>query len=173
MKLYNYSNLSETIEEAKKDRVEYEKNKDKNKLDRLKDELEQLEKRLKESGILDDWYNLQDVCNEYGISLDVHDEKEDPILGLVSYFKNDGEFGTDIDMGNRTRIFYGFCILSSGTFVWRASISSTSNRIKATERFATDEFKYDMEIKIIKKFFESYEEYRYIQLDRISKKISS
>lgn len=168
MKLYDYTNLSKTIAEAKKDKIDYEEHRERDRLSRLKNELVRLEDELAESGILEDWYNLQSVCEEHSVSLNVMDDWNGvEIRGPLSNFQKNGFFGIST-LQNRSKVFYGFYVGRHGELWWSFSKWNTDGLPESCEM---DEFRDDTKIEIVKNFLDTYEAYRFTQLSRISKKM--
>ena len=92
MKIYDYSNLLTTVRETNMKKIMAENERVLTK----RAALLQLELELKESCLLDDWYDLQKTCREADIRIMPYggwDElKKGPLMDDYRYFEDNGIF---------------------------------------------------------------------------------
>lgn len=167
MKIYDYSNLLTTVRETNVKKIMAENERVLTK----RAALLQLELELKESCLLDDWYDLQKTCREADIRIMPYggwDElKKGPLMDDYRYFEDNGMFMDCISSGSHWADYFGFTY-KDREFKWQIYHSTSSSLFRGVEDENTE---LDVKLKLIRLFMERYEEYRNIQLNRIYAKI--
>lgn len=168
MKMFDYSELIRVI-----DNVEIREEKERVMgILKLKERCEELETSLIESGILDDWNRLKELCARTKIRLCVSHLAEHSIgcvLGVGDFrycneYQDDGIFAKSMDNGGR----YGFVYESDRGIVWRIQFSFSFGGFNNNE----DELKYKTKIYLLETFRDTYEHYRDFQLKKIEDKFA-
>ena len=164
MKRYDYSGLIKVIGEIKTNQTKAINEELLSQKQRLAD----LENEAITSGMLEDWVQLKNTCRQVGIRLfpyggynSVVNKNEDNTSVLMnnSYFQDEGMFATSCGVH---RYNYGF-IYKDGSIVWQWwFIGKTVN-----DSFCSEKEEIATKISILKKFLDTYEEYREIQLQRV------
>ncbi len=156
MERYDYSNLLNAIgniktenEVALNDRLASRKN-----------ELAELTNKIEQSGILEDWYNLQQTCKKLDISLI-------PLSGynkFIGDYEEQGELRDCFDF--RDEGYYG----SSNLYTLSGFKPTSDFSVKWVLNginFSKEEQVIKRKITFLKEFEEKYEKYRDFQLKRI------
>ena len=164
MKRYDYSGLIKVIGEIKTNQTKAINEE----LLSQKQQLADLEHKVITSGMLEDWTELKRTCRQVGIRLFPYGgynpvtkshEKTQTVLMNDSYFQDEGMFATSCGVH---RYNYGF-IYKDGSIIWQWwFIGKTVN-----DSFCSEKEKIATKISILKKFLNTYEEYREIQLQRV------
>ena len=164
MKRYDYSGLIKVIGEIKTNQTKAINEE----LLSKKQQLADLENEVMTSGMLEDWTELKRTCRQVGIRLFPYggynsvvnkNEENTSVLMNDSYFQDEGMFATSCGFH---RYNYGF-IYKDGSIVWQWwFIGKTVN-----DSFCSEKEKIATKISILKKFLDTYEEYREIQLQRV------
>ena len=164
MKRYDYSGLIKVIGEIKTNQTKAINEELLSQKQRLAD----LENEVITSGMLEDWTELKRTCRQVGIRLFPYggynsvvnkNEENTSVLMNNSYFQDEGMFATSYGFH---RYNYGF-IYKDGSIVWQWwFIGKTVN-----DSFCSEKEKIATKMSILKKFLDTYEEYREIQLQRV------
>ena len=164
MKRYDYSGLIKVIGEIKTNQTKAINEE----LLSQKQQLADLENEVMTSGMLEDWTELKRTCRQVGVRLFPYggynsvvnkNEENTSVLMNDSYFQDNGMFATSCGFH---RYNYGF-IYKDGSIVWQWwFIGKTVN-----DSFCSEKEKIATKISILKKFLDTYEEYREIQLQRV------
>lgn len=176
MKLFDYSELVRVIDNVK---VREEKERVMGILS-LKEECETLEHSLIESGILDDWNRLKQLCAKAGVRLCVSHIGEHSIgyvLGVGDFaycnvYKDDGSIQKCMSSGSHWSDYYGFTYDPIKGIVWQISHTTSSYLFKGF-REGQDEEKYTTRIYLLETFRDTYEHYREFQLQKVEEKWQS
>lgn len=167
MKIYDYSNLLTAVRESNVKKIMAQNERVLTK----RAALLQLELELKESGILDDWYDLQKTCREADIRIMPYggwDElKKGPLMDDYRYFEDNGMFMDCISSGSHWADYFGFSY-KNREFRWKIIHKTSTIFFRG---FADENSEIDAKIRLIWLFLKRYEEYRNIQLQRIYVKI--
>lgn len=167
MKIYDYSNLLTAVRESNVKKIMAQNERVLTK----RAALLQLELELKESGILDDWYDLQKTCREADIRIMPYggwDElKKGPLMDDYRYFEDNGMFMDCISSGSHWVDYFGFSY-KNREFRWKIIHQTSTIFFRG---FADENSEIDAKIRLIWLFLKRYEEYRNIQLQRIYVKI--
>lgn len=174
MKMFDYSELIRVI-----DNVEIrEKQERDNNILKLKEECEELERSLIESGIFDDWYRLKQLCAKAGIRLCVScvgDGSMGVVLGVGGYgygsiYKDDGTIRKYMSSGSTWHDDYGFVYTPTEGIVWKVWHASNFHIFKG---FSNDKSKYETKMDMLATFRDTYENYRKFQLQKIEEKFAN
>ena len=164
MKRYDYSGLLKVIGEIKTNQTKAINEELLSKKQRLAD----LENEVITSGMLEDWTELKRTCRQVGIRLYPYggynsvvnkNEENTSVLMNNSYFQDEGMFATSCGFH---RYNYGF-IYKDGSIVWQWWFIGKP----VNDSFCSEKEKIATKISILKKFLDTYEEYREIQLQRV------
>ena len=164
MKRYDYSGLIKVIGEIKTNQTKAINEE----LLSQKQQLADLENEVMTSGMLEDWTELKRTCRQVGIRLFPYggynsvvnkNEENTSVLMNDSYFQDEGMFATSCGFH---RYNYGF-IYKDGSIVWQWWFIGKP----VNDSFCSEKEKIATKISILKKFLDTYEEYREIQLQRV------
>ena len=167
MKLFDYSELIRVI-----DNVEVREEKERmDGILALKEKCKELECSLIESGILDDWNRLKQLCAKANVRLCVSHLAEHSIgcvLGVGDFtycneYQDDGRFAKSMGNGGR----YGFVYESDRGIVWKIQFSFSFGGFNNE-----DELKYKTKIHLLETFRDTYECYRDFQLKKVEDKFA-
>lgn len=175
MKLFDYSELIRVI-----DNVEVREEREKVlEVLNLKEKSEKLERSLIESGILDDWNRLKQLCNRAKVRLCVSHLAEYSIgcvLGVGDFtycnlYNDDGSIKKFMSSGSSWRDDYGFIYRQDEGVIWKTWHTSTFHIF---DGFGENEkSKYETRIYMLETFRDTYEHYRMFQLQKIADKFES
>ena len=167
MKIYDYSNLLQAVRETNTNKIIAENNRIADK----KNTLSKLEMELKESGLLDDWYDLKRLCREANVRIMPYGGWDESQFGKLmedyEYSQDNGTFSQCMSSGSHWCDMFGFSY-KDREFRWK--IWHTTNSTLFTE-FENEDIEIGTKIKLIELFMERYEEYRSVQLQRIYTKM--
>jgi hypothetical protein len=175
MKLFDYSELIRVI-----DNVEIREEQERVMgILKLKERYKELERYLIESGILDDWNRLKQLCSKAKVRLCVSHIGEHSIgyvLGVGDFtycniYDDDGSIKKRMSSGSSWRDDYGFIYRQDEGIIWKTW--HTSN-FHIFDGFGEDEkSKYETRIYMLETFRDTYEHYRMFQLQKIEDKFGT
>ena len=178
MELYDYSLLLKTIKTINTNNMSLEADR----VDNLRTKLAILEKKLINSGILEDWYALSNVIKESGANgyarvnyakynaPKMHIEK---MKDNYIQFDSKARFQMVMSSGSSWSNYFGIDITkchNKGTLVWD-KWDGTINCYHGWSYFRDELSEYSTKIAIIEKIFEVYDEYRQHVLSVITEAI--
>lgn len=183
MKLFDYSELIRVI-----DNVEIREEREKAMaLVDLKERYRELKRTIIESGILDDWNRLKQLCSKADVRLCVSHQGDSSmgcVIGHPDGFKycsgyKDGEpiycnpkgiFGECVGSGSCGTDTFGFLYNTDRGIVWHLHHTTSQHYF---EWFKTEEDEYNTKIRLLETFRDTYEDYRNFQLKQIEKKFQA
>ena len=175
MELYNYENLIRVIGNVEK-REENEKLQG---LFSLKEKYFELEKNLIQSGILEDWVRLKELCRKAQVRLCVSHISSGSIgcvLGVGDFkyaniYDDNGRIKKLMSSGSHWSDYYGFYYdTKAHCLIWEFRHTTDYHSF---EYFKTEEEKYNTKIYLLEEFKNTYENYRKFQLMKIEEKFGS
>ena len=183
MKLFDYSELIRVIDNVE---IREEKEKAMALID-LKEKYRELKRTIIESGILDDWNRLKQLCLKADVRLCVSHQGDSSmgyVIGHPDGFKYCSGYSDGNNMYNNTNGMYCECVGSGscGTdmfgflydadkgITWRLCHSTSTHYF---EWFKTEEEEYNTKIRLLETFRDTYEDYRDFQLKKIEKKFET
>lgn len=171
MKIFDYSELIRVINnvEIREKREENIKNM------KIEEKYKMVEAKLISSGILEDWFNLKQVCRKANVRLCVAYRGESSI-GIVTGRKNyaycdiyadNGRIQTCMSSGSHWSDYYGFIYdKESHRLVWDTTHTTSYSNFHGFGPNREVE-KHLTRIKMMEIFMETYEDYREFQLKKI------
>ena len=175
MKLFNYDELVRVIGNVE-DREERERNND---LINLKEKYKTLKRTLIESGILDDWSRLKQLCAKANVRLCVSHQGKLSMGCVINHpedfkyckeYKDNGTFRECMSSGSSWSDYFGFFYTTETGFNWNIVHTSSYHGF---EWFKTEEDEYNTKIRLLETFKNTYENYRSFQLKKIEKKFEN
>ena len=177
MKLFDYSELIRVIDNVE-EREEKERNND---LINLKEEYKTLKRNIIESGILDDWYRLKQLCSKADIRLCVAQQGSDSIGRILEHpedcmycreYDDYGTFSRCMSSGSHWSDYFGFDYETNKDIIWKIRHTTNSRLFKG---FGTEDIEkeYQTKIQLLETFKNTYEDYRSFQLKKIEKKFEN
>jgi hypothetical protein len=175
MKIFDYSDLIRVINNVEL-REEQEKLVHQN---NLKQQYEDLEYELVMSDIFADWYNLQKLCKKAGIRLSVSNQGKTSMGYIMNHpesysyckeYKDDGLFCFCMSSGGHWSDYYGFKYDDEHGLHWLIQHSTKSFLFYG---FNSETEKYEIKIKLLNKFKETYEDYRNFILSKVDEKFKN
>ena len=167
MMIYDYNNLLKAVREIKTSKIIAENERTTSK----KNKLAKLELDLKSSGLLDDWYDLKQICKELRIRVMPYggwdEEQQGPLMDDYKYFDDSGMFLESKGPSSDWHNMFGFSY-KDREFKWRTAPLASPVRFYG---YDTEDAEIDAKIRLIKLFMSNYEEYKAIQLRRIYAKL--
>ena len=176
MKTYDYSELIRVIDNVK---IREDEEKVMHVLS-LKEKCQALECSLIESGILDDWNRLKQLCSKAGVRLCVShigDNSLGYVLGLGDYsyckeYKDDGAFMKCMSSGSSWSDYYGFVYKEAKGITWEIHHTTHSFSFNGFSE-KEERSKYETRIYLLETFRDTYEHYREFQLKKVEEKWGS
>ena len=174
MELYNYDDLIRVIGNVKS-REENEKLQE---LFSLKEKYFELEKNLIQSGILEDWVRLKELCRKAQVRLCVSHIGSGSIgyvLGVGDFkyaniYDDDGRIRKLMSSGSHWSDYYTFYYsVKNHCLVWEDRHTTSYHSFT---HFNTEEEEYNTKIYLLEEFKNTYENYRKFQLMKIEEKFS-
>lgn len=173
MKMFDYSELIRVIDNVE-DREEKERM---NGILTLKERYKELEHSLIESGILDDWNRLKQLCLKANVRLCVSHIGEYSIgyvLGVGDFkycnvYADNGMIRKCMSSGSHWSDYYGFTYAADKGIVWKIRHTTDSWHFNGFNE-GQDEEKYNIRIYLLETFRDTYEHYRKFQLMKIEER---
>ena len=146
----------------------------------LKEKYNALEQELIESGILDDWNRLKQLCTKAKVRLCVSHQSEHSIgyvLG-VGDFQYCGEYNDNgmirmlMSGGSSWSDYYGFTYEADKGVVWKVYHMTGYGHFNGFSE-AQEKEKYETRIYLLETFRDTYAHYREFQLKKIEEKFAS
>ena len=146
----------------------------------LKEKSEKLECSLIESGILDDWNRLKQLCTKAGVRLCVSHLAEHSIgcvLGVGDYtycniYDDQGRIKKLMSSGSTWGDYYGFVYNPNQGILWTSFHTTRPFGFKGFGE-NQEKAKYETRIYLLETFRDTYEHYRDFQLNKIAEKFES
>lgn len=173
MKMLDYSELIRVI-----DNVELREEKERVMgLLAIKERYMELERSLIESGILDDWNRLKQLCAKAKVRLCVSHIGNDSIgyvLGVGDFrycneYDDNGMIKMCMSSGSHWSDDYGFTYEADKGVVWKISHMTNTHWFNGFSAIH-DKEKYETKIYLLERFRDTYENYREFQLKKIEEK---
>ena len=173
MKMFDYSELIRVI-----DNVEIREEKERmNGIFALKERYKELEHSLIESGILDDWNRLKQLCLKANVRLCVSHIGKGSIgyvLGVGDFrycnvYADNGIIKKCMSSGSYWSDYYGFVYEPDKGIVWKKYHTTNTHFFEGFKE-GQDEEKYETKIYLLETFRDTYEHYREFQLMKIQEK---
>ena len=145
----------------------------------LKKRCNELEQELIESGILDDWNRLKQLCIKAGVRLCVSHQSEHSIgcvLGVGDFkycmeYDDDGKIQKLMSSGSSWGDYYGFTYEADKGVVWKTFHTTGYGHFNGFSE-AQEKGKYETRIYLLETFRDTYENYRKFQLMKIENKFA-
>ena len=176
MKMFDYSELVRVIGniEIREERERYEG------VLKLKERYTELERSLIESGILDDWNRLKQLCAKAKVRLCVSHQSDHSIgyvLGVGDFkycmeYDDYGKFTKRMSSGSSWHDEYGFTYEADKGIVWKVWHSSSFHIFDGFSEAQENE-RYETRIGLLETFRDTYENYRKFQLQKIEDKFAN
>lgn len=175
MKLFNYDELVRVIGNVE-DREERERNQE---IVNIKEQYINLKRDIINSGILDDWYRLKQLCSKADIRLCVSHQGSESMGRIIGHpedfkycqeYKDNGSFRKCMSSGSSWSDYFGFVYTTETGFNWNILHTSSYHGF---EWFKTEEEEYKTKILLLETFKNTYEDYRDFQLKKIEKKFEN
>ena len=173
MKMLDYSELIRVIDNVE---IREEKERVMGLLD-IKERYMELERSLIESGILDDWNRLKQLCAKAKVRLCVShigDSSIGCVLGIGDFrycneYDDDGMITMRMSSGGHWRDDYGFVYETDKGIVWKICHMTNTHFFDGFSE-AQEKEKYETKIYLLERFRDTYEDYREFQLKKIEEK---
>lgn len=176
MKMFDYSELIRVINNVEI-REEHEKVMG---VLKLKERYLELERSLIESGILDDWNRLKQLCSKAKVRLCVSHQSNDSmgyVLGVGDFrygsvYQDEGTISKCVSNGSYWSDYYGFVYDSAKGIIWKTTHTTSSHGFEGFNE-KQDEKMYLTRIELLESFRDTYENYRKFQLQKIEDKFAN
>ena len=177
MKLFNYDELVRVIGNVE-DREERERNQE---IVNIKEQYINLKRDIINSGILDDWYRLKQLCSKADIRLSVSHQGSESMGRIIEHpedfkycqeYKDNGFFCKCMSSGSHWSDYFGFDYETGKDISWKIYHTTNSRFFLG---FGTEDIKkeYQTKIQLLETFKNTYEDYRSFQLKKIEKKFEN
>jgi hypothetical protein len=175
MKMFDYSELIRVIDNVE---IREEKERVMGVL-KLEEKCRELERSLIESGMLDDWNRLKQLCAKAKVRLCVSHLGNASIgyaLGVGDFrycnvYDDNGQIRMCMSCGSHWSDDYGFTYEPDKGIVWRVSHSTSYWHFNGFSE-AQNADKYKTRISLLETFRDTYENYRKFQLQKIEEKFA-
>ena len=177
MKLFDYSELIRVI-----NNVEFREEREKTQeIMNIKEQYINLKKEIINSGILDDWYRLKQLCSKANIRLSVSHQGSESMGRIIGHsedfkycqeYKDNGLFCKCMSSGSHWSDYFGFDYETGKDMFWKIYHTTNSRLFLG---FGAEDVKkeYETKITLLKTFRDTYEDYRDFQLKKIEDKFQS